>query len=378
MKEIRLQTDALRNQGIGEAALAADIKTKAPEAGRTRGILRSPASEDKASFEKTGTEGNRVNQMFQSFLDQLRAQYPKIHIVMEKPVSGERDILSQVLDEMGDGAVLILSDEFLAGLHGGEESYDRRTKALIECLRRLAGMGAGAGVWLEEDQAVFWKKTPDTADARQIQMRNRDQEGSIWDMLPSPAESEVKKYRISSSSSYQIAWAYNLMARAKTRTMVQNAMQEARRSIFSLKLTTMFGSEKDQAKAKAAIRSMQKLLLRGNRKLRRFSDESLTEVRKKRAIEREQKEKALREELELKRQKKARAIGDGAIYKEGQLESLNVPGYYRRTAGRRRESEIPFEPVPVTAVPAPELSGGFSVEAQAPAEGFAVTEVMEF
>lgn len=376
MKEIRFQTDVLRNQGAGDPALSVGMKTKAPEAGRTKGVLRAAAGEDKVSFAKTGTEGSRVNQMFQSFLERLRSQYPKVQIMIEQPVSGERDILSQVLDDMGDGAVLILSNEFLAGLHGGEESYDRRTKALIECLRKLAGMGVGAGVWLEEDQAIFWKQEREPAVLKQIQ--KQDQEGTIWDMLPSPAEEEAKKFRISSSSSYQIAWAYNLMARAKTKTMVQNAMQEARRSIFALKLMTMFGSEKDQARAKAAIRSMEKLLLRGNRKLRRFSDEALTETRKKRAIEREQEEKALREELELRRQKKSRAIGDGAIYKEGQLESLNVPGYYKRVPGHRREPELPYEPLPVPAVPVPQLSGGFTVEVQGPAVGFAVTEVMEF
>ena len=376
MKEIRFQTDVLRNQGAGDPALSVGMKAKAPEAGRTKGVLRAAAGEDKVSFAKTGTEGSRVNQMFQSFLERLRSQYPKVQIMIEQPVSGERDILSQVLDDMGDGAVLILSNEFLAGLHGGEESYDRRTKALIECLRKLAGMGIGAGVWLEEDQAIFWKQEREPAVLKQIQ--KQDQEGTIWDMLPSPAEEEAKKFRISSSSSYQIAWAYNLMARAKTKTMVQNAMQEARRSIFALKLMTMFGSEKDQARAKAAIRSMEKLLLRGNRKLRRFSDEALTETRKKRAIEREQEEKALREELELRRQKKSRAIGDGAIYKEGQLESLNVPGYYKRVPGHRREPELPYEPLPVPAVPVPQLSGGFTVEVQGPAVGFAVTEVMEF
>lgn len=377
MKEIRFQTDVLRNQGAGDPALSVDMKTKALETGAGQGVLRGPASGDKVTFEKTGTEGNRVNQAFHSFLEQLRAQYPKVHIAVEQPVSGgKRDILSQVLDDMGDGAVLILSDEFLAGLHGGKENYDRRTKALIECLRKLAGMGVGAGVWLEEDQAIFWKQEREPAVLKQIQ--KQDQEGTIWDMLPSPAEEEAKKFRISSSSSYQIAWAYNLMARAKTKTMVQNAMQEARRSIFALKLMTMFGSEKDQARAKAAIRSMEKLLLRGNRKLRRFSDEALTETRKKRAIEREQEEKALREELELRRQKKSRAIGDGAIYKEGQLESLNVPGYYKRVPGHRREPELPYEPLPVPAVPVPQLSGGFTVEVQGPAVGFAVTEVMEF
>lgn len=375
MKSIKLQTDALQTAGaLGASQQSYQVK-KGDDVRKTQ---LGRGGKDEVRLEKTGADRGSVEQAFQKILEQLKRQYPKIQIVVEQPVSGETsDILSRVLDKMGEGAVVVLSDEFMAGLHAGKESYERKTKALIECMRKLADMGTSSGVWLEEDQAVFWKKN----DENPFKWKgNNNQDAQFLSQLPSPAEAEVKKFRLSATSSYHIAWAYSLLARAKTRPMVQNAMQEARRSIASLKLITAFGSEEEQMKARAAIRSLQKLILRGNRKLRRFTEEALTETRRKRAVERRQEEKALKEELELRRQRKSRAIGDGAIYKEGQLESLNMPEYYKSHPGRKKRYDVRYDAEAALTVPAmpPPLPGGGMIEAQGPAENYTVTEVMTF
>lgn len=372
MKSIKLQTGTLQMAGaLGASQQSYQVK-KGDDVRKTQ---PGRVGKDEVRLEKTGMDRGGVEQAFQKLLEQLKRQYPKIQIVVEQPVSGEtKDILSRVLDEMGEGAVLVLSDEFMTGLHAGKESYERKTKALIECMRKLAGMGMSSGVWLEEDQAIFWKKNNESF----FKGKGNNQDAQFLSQLPSPAESEVKKFRLSATSSYHIAWAYSLLARAKTKPMVQNAMQEARRSIAALKLITAFGSEEEQMKARAAMRSLQKLLLRGNRKLRRFTDEALTETRKERAMERRQEEKALKEELELRRQKKSRAIGDGAIYKEGQLESLNVPEYYKKHPGRKRRYDVMYDPEAAMRAPVMPVPSGGLIEAQGPAENYTVTEVMTF
>ncbi len=330
-----------------------------------------------------------VSDLFRNLLEQIRKDNPRIHIAIETPgTDGERDMLSKVLDEVGDGYALILSDEFMAGLYAGKKSYEKKVSALIECVRRLGKLGAGAGVWLEEDQAVFWQKIPDNkAQDNNYAMFGAggyaSQNTASSYGLPSPAEQALQKFRIGSASPYQTAASYSRMARANSRSMVLNVMQETRRNIATLKLLSVYGDEKDQKKAKAALRSLEKLLLRGNRKLRRFSDESLTETRMKRAKEQEEKERAMQAALELKRRKTSRAIGDGAIRKEGQLEALTIPGYRPARAGRydpeHRVYVETMPPVGGTGFAGGEmLAGAAGGAACSPVDGYVVSDVMAF
>ncbi len=326
-----------------------------------------------------------ITELFQNLLEQLKNDYPKIHITIEKPgTDGERDLLSKVLDQVGDGYALILSDEFMADIYAGKDSYRKKTQALLDCVRRLGKLGEGAGVWLEEDQAIFFQKKPETNPITAGADRSSgSQQSSFFSDLPSPAEQMLQKFRIGSSSPYQTAASYSRMARASSRSMVLNVMQETRRNIATLKLLAVYGDEKDQKKAKAALRSLEKLLLRGNKKLKRFTDESLTKTRIKRAEEREQSEKELQARLELKRRKTSRAIGDGAIRKEGQLDALTIPGYRPARHGRYDpERRIYAEVIQSAAVPVPAGGGDFSgvsgSVAASPGEGYVVSDVISF
>ena len=346
------------------------------------GRYASPLKKDSVSFERQVRGTDDVKKMFNKILTEIRKQNPDLRIVTEGGTAdGDMDILSRALKNMGDGYVLVLSDEFMAGLYAGDESYDRKTKALLECVKKLSQMKYPAGVWLEEDRAVFWQlKEQKPEGLPTMEQHKQEQNSKLYASLPSPSERLAQKLCLSTSSPYNTAAAYSRMAQAKTKTMVQTVMQETRRNISALKFMSAFGTEKEQARARIALRSLQKLLLRGNTKLKSFSEEALTEKRRKRAEEREQKEKEIQAALELKRRKTSRAIRDGAIRKEGQLDSLNIPGYYLNRVGRHRHKEyedyIPA-PAPVPSTPAIMPTGSY-VPAAGPSADFAVTEIVTF
>ena len=296
---------------------------------------------------------------FLRLLGQLHQKYPSIHIMIEKPTAeDERDILSDVLDEMGDGYALILSKEFMESLHAGKASYDRKAKVLLSCMQKLSGLPGATGVWLEEDKAIFWTNT-DESIVRQAQ-KSEAENSWISKMLPSPSEQKAQKFRLSTTSSYRTATSYARMSQAKNKMAVQTVMQQARRDIASLKLISVFGDDEDRIKAKAAIRSLQKLLLRGNKKIKKFSEEELTRHRLEQAAEKKQHEKEMQAQLELKRQKTSRAIFNGILQKEGQLEELNSIPVYRRNRRIAHMKEL--------ILPPPQIPTSGSIETETSAE----------
>ena len=320
------------------------------------------------------SKNEETHSSFLQLLDQLHHQYPDIHIMIEKPAAeDERDILADALGEMGDGYSLILSREFMESLHAGKESYDCKTKALFACMQKLSGLPGATGVWFEEDKAVFWANIPAKEKTGQI-MQTQENQGESWisKMLPSPAEQETQKLRLNASSSYQTASSYARMSQAKNKMAVQTVMQQTRRDIVSLKLISVFGDDKEQAKAKAAIRSLQKLLLRGNKKIKKFSEEEMSRRRMKQAAEKKQYEKEIQSRLELKRQKTSRSIFDSILQKEGQLEELNSVPVYRRN---RLRIEVP--PPPQIAAIDSAKAAVFPDTAAFPAE-IRITDIISF
>lgn len=82
----------------------------------------------------------------------------------------------------------------------------------------------------------------------------------------------------SSLSPYSVAGCYTRLATASTKGQVQDVMLTAWRSISELRMTSCFGEDEDCAKARVVIASMQKLLQRGNRKIRRLNEEDAVET----------------------------------------------------------------------------------------------------
>lgn len=331
---------------------------------------------DEAVFtDRVVREEEKLKQLFET----LKKEYPQIHFKTEQTgTDPERNIISDALDEMGEGYVLFLSDEFLAS--GGRESYEKKERMLLECVKRLAVYRVPAGVFLEEDRAVFWQ-SEEKAEGDFAYKEAVQTEAESGSTLPSPSERQWSKSGISASSSYNIAAAYARLAGAKTRSAVQTVMQQARRDITSLKFLSLYGDEKERRKARAAIQSLQKLLLRGSGKLKSFAEEQLTAARKKKMTEQGERKKEIQALLELKRRKTARYSRDGAIRVEGRLEKLNVPGYYDREKQRMYLSPSMKRAAFEEGIPNFGTGGsqtGESPETRDPAEGFAVTEVVYF
>ena len=103
-------------------------------------------------------------------------------------------------------------------------------------------------------------------------------------------------------------------------------MGEARRSMASLRMVASLGNQKEQAKARSAISSIQKLLVRGSRKIRRLNEEELAKIKKKKAAE---KKKAEKLKVELQKKRNARKIADRGIAMEGHLADVNHAFQFR-------------------------------------------------
>ncbi|WP_181392717.1 hypothetical protein [Faecalicatena contorta] len=106
-------------------------------------------------------------------------------------------------------------------------------------------------------------------------------------------------------------------------SQVWDVMATARRSISELRMTSCFGEEEDRAKARAAIASMQKLLQRGNRKIRRLNEEEIVKLRSRRAEKAEERREELALKTELKRMRSKRLSADSSIRAEGELENMH-------------------------------------------------------
>lgn len=232
------------------------------------------------------------------------------------------------------------------------------------------------GAYLDDHQAVFWKVSDRKEEANSmLALLKTDKENTA----SNPYGESVNSLRLRSTCgpiSYNTAAAYAKLAHAKSKAAVQSVMQQTQRQITSLRLLVSFSSGEEAKKAKAALRSYQKLLLRGNTKIRQLSEAHLTELKKERAVEKQEKEKAEFWADQARRNKVSRNIRDGALIKEGQLEQLQIPGYHKK----RTHSEELFPMMSQKTVPSAPISPaetGTSVPQSA--EGvFSVVEIQIF
>ncbi len=150
--------------------------------------------------------------------------------------------------------------------------------------------------------------------------------------------------------------AYARLAGASSKAQVRSAMSEARRSIGSLQMAASMGETmKERNKARAAISSLQKLLLRGSRKIRRLNEEELVRLRKKRAVKKK-KEEQLR--LELQKKRNARYMADRAILMEGHLDDVNNAFRFRKLRDDGWEEGTIYPPDITSGVSSAALSEG--------------------
>lgn len=342
---IDMETEQIRNAR----------KITAMEDAVKNGSDRKPEKKtDSVSLTEGWKAKSEWDSMVKKFLNQLSRDFPGIVIWTETGEDCGKDLVSEIAGEMGDGIYLILSDSFLESMKSGKESFEKKSSILIDVMRKLARSfqgGATAGAYLEENQAVFWKvseKPENEQNAIQAFLKRQEEQKSS-----NPYGESINSLRIKTACgpiSYNTAAAYAKLAHAKNKGAIQNVMQQTHRQIASLRLLIAFSGDEDAAKAKAALRSYQKLLLRGNTKMRQLSEDQLTERKRKRAVEKEEQERAAFFADQVRRNRVSRSIRDGALIKEGQLEELQqmqVPGYQKR---RHYPKEI-FPAAPQVAAP---------------------------
>lgn len=260
----------------------------------------------------------------------LQKDFSNVHIVIGTGIDEES--LAGTAAALGGGKHLIISAEWLEKMGADAESLEKGKAILRQVLTQLSKDSEGLlaqGAYIGENDVRMWaakepgigqeeKDDPFAEEKRVIEQMKKMTE----EMKAAKNKSRIKV----SSSAFSVSGLYAKVAGAGTKGQVQSAMGEARRSMASLRMVASLGNQKEQAKARAAINSIQKLLTRGSRKIRRLNEEELTKIKKKKTAERKKAEKL---KVELQKKRNARKIADRGIAMEGHLADVNHAFQFR-------------------------------------------------
>ena len=299
-------------------------------------------------------------------IEELKQRYPGITIWVAE--EGDRANLAAGL---GEGLHLVISREFLDRMQGSRDGFDTCSRVLAQKVSELAakagneaswggaGHGAAMGVFLGKDYSWSWaaaaREHDPSADKRPFEdMLAADQAKVMGDMMGG-SSGNTGAVRVICRKSYNVSDQYRKMASARSSGQVQQVMGDIQRNIVRLKMASVYGDDEQRVKANRAVRSLQKLLGRGGRKIRRLNREKLKQCAKKKALERNEEKKSRKLELELKRM--ARKGSDHALVKEGMADEAYIRGY-RRYRGIGDD----YGPVPMAGeIGVPVMPGGMDV-----------------
>lgn len=294
----------------------------------------SASAYDVVSISRNGSQASVSSSSVREILDGLQQLYPDIQISITGK-SGSQS-LAELAEAAGKGLHVIISQAFLDRMGSSREEFLKCSRILSEALSSLnAGAASGnmaAGVFLDRDKASFWQTAKGQDDYQAAVNQVNSGAAGLLGLLQSVSQTKgpgSNLYKASSSKNYNVASIYSKVARANSKAGVRAAMSTARRKIVSLQMSASFGDAKDVVKARAAVRSLNKLLVRGERKIRKLDKEQLLSIRKKRAQAREEARKARELEKEQASQKRRRKSDDNHIMQEGQRERryINSRGY---------------------------------------------------
>ena len=301
-------------------------------------------------------------------IEELKQRYPGITIWVAE--EGDRANLAAGL---GEGLHLVISREFLDRMQGSRDGFDTCSRVLAQKVSELAakagneaswggaGHGAAMGVFLGKDYSWSWaaaaREHDPSADKRPFEdMLAADQAKVMGDMMGG-SSGNTGAVRVICRKSYNVSDQYRKMASARSSGQVQQVMGDIQRNIVRLKMASVYGDDEQRVKANRAVRSLQKLLGRGGRKIRRLNREKLKQCAKKKALERNEEKKSRKLELELKRMRSARKGSDHALVKEGMADEAYIRGY-RRYRGIGDD----YGPVPMAGeIGVPVMPGGMDV-----------------
>ncbi len=314
----------------------------------------------------------------------LQKDFSKVHIVIGTGID-EKNLASMAAG-LGAGKHLIISGEWLEQMSKDAESFEKGKTILRQVLTQLSkdsegilGQGAYIGedevkVWAAKDPAKEEKDDPYAEEKRVIEQMKKMTE----DMKNAKNKSRITV----SASAFSVSGIYSRLAGARSKGQVQAAMGDARRSMGNLRTVVSLGSQKEAAKARAAISSIQKVLVRGSRKIRKLNEEELTKIKKKRATEKKKQEKL---KLELQKKRNARKISDRGIAMEGHLADANHAVQFRNRDEEERYMDYsPFGAAAAAVLEMPidtiaagaDMSGGIAVSDISVSAGISFDQIL--
>lgn len=319
--------------------------------------------------------GNLVDELLSAF----RKNYPELDIYIADKL--DKNSLPDAAAALGDGTHLLISREFLDEMKSSQESYQKGKSILIKLLGQLSANGStnrAQGVYVDKNEALFWsaqKQKPEVTTPAGTPDKgphaDADSPPSLIEQLWKTQESAQKTYsemykNKTKVSLRSISSSFANLSAARTKGQVQSVIAKTQQNISTLRLASALGDNEERMKARAAIASMQKLLQRGGRKIRRLNEEELVRLRQKRAQRQQEQQRELQLRIEREKMRARRQSADGAIKKEGELEELNQAMRFSRY--NKQHSYETLSPVPsIPAIPdAPVSAPGDGATAQAP------------
>lgn len=339
---------------------ARPARETAPEvSGRTedsRNTASSRIPKDTVSLPKTDTEWN---DRIQSVLENLRKQYSSLNIVIDNCSKGG-NIAGSAAD-LGTGKHLVISRDFLTRMGSSAKEFSKCSSLLSGIAMQVDRLGNGpaangtitaAGAYVEESGASFWtaEKNPVASEVRSL--LSGLSKPADKDLRTSADKDELLWKRKAKTPSVSVSGSYSRLAGARTKGQVQAVMADVQRAMGSLRQIAVSGENEERVKANRALRSLNKLLSRGSRKISRISREQLVSMRTKRAQKQQEELKAEQARQEKKRLQSGRTGSDYALVREGKADGSYIRGYrhYQRTSGSYGDAEKAIYPADIGSV----------------------------
>lgn len=282
----------------------------------------------------------------------LQKDFSKVHIVIGTGI--DEGNLASTAAGLGAGKHLVISGEWLEQMGKDAESFEKGKTILRQVFTQLSKDSEGIlvqGAYIGEDEVKVWAaKDPAKEDENDPYAEEKRVIEQMKKMTEDMKNAKNKSRINVSSSTFSVSGIYSRLAGAKSKGQVQAAMGEARRSIGTLRTVVSLGSQKEAAKARAAISSIQKALVRGSRKIRQLNEEELTKIKRKRATEKKKQEKL---KLELQKKRNSRKVADRGIAMEGHLADANHAVQFRNRDEEERYMD--YSPFAAAAAAVPEM-----------------------
>ncbi|WP_077609622.1 hypothetical protein [Clostridium sp. Marseille-P2415] len=307
--------------------------------------------------------GMDLKDIVKKALDCLKEQYPSIDIVIdEKESVGE---LPGLAAGLGRGTHLVISQKFLERMGSSTEEFGKCSSVLTGIAKQLAcqeGSSMASGAYVGQSGAAFWTagNRPETGEGRLA--------GFSGFSDTSADKNNILTNQLSKTAAVSVSRHYSRLAGARTKGQVQTVMADVQRSIGNLQMTAVYGDDEEKVKASRALRSLKKLLARGNRKISRLNKEQLAALKKKRAEKEQEEKKAEQARQEMKRIRAGKTGSDHSLVMEGSAVEAYIRGYrhYRKLKEEYEGSRISGTDM---------LSAGISTEGAVESAGAAGGEI---